>query len=267
MALQTKQTEELFLKIVKFAVLACMGLALLAVIMMGVNVAYQSSKTPNEPAPAQKAPEKEVSMDDLKKFLQKEEKPGEAQPSASSPKPMAPSLRYLEEVTRLYRCSIEFARKVGAEIDQEDNAAAAQRVEELRAELEKFAADKRRGERWVKATTDFTCAALVDPTIIALRKDGKIKSVFFPVLNFHIKTWDAIQDEKAAFEQAEHDRVEKQRAEEIMRIAEARGNALNSAIYAGIAFGTFMLLAIYLLGSKIETNLRDINESIRAIKS
>ena len=266
MTLQTKQTEELFLKIVKVAVLACMGLALLVVIVLGVNVAYQMSKTPNEPAPAQKAPEKAVSMDDLKKFLQQEDKPGAAQPSASSPKPMAPSLRYLEEVTRLYRCSIEFAQKVGAEIDQEDNAAAAQRVEELRAEVEAFAGDSRRGERWVKATTDFTCTALADPVIVALRKDGKVKSVFFPVLNFHIKAWDAIEDEKAAFEKAERDRVENQRAEEAVRIAEARASALASAIAAGVAFGTFMLLAIYLLGSKIETNLRDINESIRSLK-
>jgi len=135
-----------------------------------------------------------------------------------------------------YRCSLEFAKKVGAEIEQEDNSAAAQRVEELRAQVQQLAAVKRRGERWVKATTDFTCAALADPTIIAMRKDGKIKSVFFPVLNFHIKAWDNIQDEKAAFEQAERDRVEKQRAEDAMRIAEARANALTSAIAAAVAW-------------------------------
>ncbi|MBK7720086.1 MAG: hypothetical protein WAT33_01385 [Giesbergeria sp.] len=267
MALETKRTEELFLKIVKVTVLACMALALLAVMILGVNVVYQSAKTPNAPAPAQKAPDKGVSMDDLKKFLLKEEKPGEPQPSSSSPKPMAPSLRYLEEVTRLYRCSVEFGAKVGAQIDQEDNSAAAQRVEELRAQIEKLAADGRRGERWVKATTEFTCAALADPTIIAMRKEGKIKSVFLPVLNFHIMTWDNIQDEKAAFEQAERDRVDKERAEEAVRIAQAKADAFTSAIAAGVAFGTFMLLAIYLLGSKIETNLRDINEAIRSLKS
>src|SRR4051812_21730921 len=126
MALQTKQTEELFLKIVKVAVLACMGLALLVVIILGFNVAYQSAKSPNEPTPAQKAPEKEVTMDDLKKFLLNEDKSGEQKPLVTSPKAMAPSLLYLEEVTRLYRCSVEFAKKVGAEIEEEDNSATAQ---------------------------------------------------------------------------------------------------------------------------------------------
>ncbi|WP_440109232.1 hypothetical protein [Acidovorax sp. BL-A-41-H1] len=267
MAIETKRTEELFLKIVKVTVLACMALALLTVIILGINVAYQSAKMPNEPAPAQKAPDRQVSMDDLRKMLLKDDKTGEAQSPASAPKPMAPSLRYLEEVTRLYRCSIEFGIKVGAQIDQEDNAAAAQRVEELRAQVEKLAGDPRRGERWVKATTEFTCAALADPTIIAMRKEGKIKSVFYPVLNFHIKAWDSIEDEKAAFEQAERDRVERERAEEALRIAQARANAMASAIAAGVAFATFMLLAIYLLGSKIETNLRDINEAIRGLKT
>lgn len=267
MALETRQTEELFLKIVKVTVLAFMALALIAVIILGINVAYQSTKMPNEPAPAQKAPEKEVSMEDLRKMLLKVDKPDEAQSPASSPKPMAPSLRYLEEVTRLYRCSIEFGMKVGAQIEHEDNSVAAQRVEELRAQVEKLADDSRRGERWVKATTDFTCAALADPTIIAMRKEGKIKSVFYPVVNFHIKAWDSIEEEKAAFDQAERDRVERERAEEALRIAEARANALASAIAAGVAFATFMLLAIYLLGSKIETNLRDINDAIRGLKS
>ncbi|MBK7315598.1 hypothetical protein [Candidatus Aalborgicola defluviihabitans] len=264
MAIQTKKTEELFLKIVKVAVLVFMGLALLAVIALGLNVAYQMAKTPNEPAPAQKAPEQQVTMDDLKKYLLKDDKAGEQQPSQSSPKPLAPTLRYLEDVTRLYRCSVEFAKKVGAEIEEEDNAAAAQRVEILRTQIEEAAADKRRGERWVKAATEFTCAALADSSIIAMRKEGKLKSVFYPVLNFHKNAWDAIQDEKARFEQAESDRVEQERLSEAARIALARSNALSSAIAAAVAFGTFMLLAIYLLGAKIETNLREINGSIRA---
>ena len=114
MAIQTKQTEEFLLKIVKIIVLAGMALALLMVLILGANVAYQSTKTPQEPAPAQKAPEKEVSMEELKKFLLNGDKADEAQSPASSPKSIAPSLHYLEEVTRLYRCSFEFGKKVVA---------------------------------------------------------------------------------------------------------------------------------------------------------
>lgn len=267
MVIKTKQTEEFFLKIVKVAVLAIMGLALLMVIVLGINFAYQSIQTPKEPAPAQKAPEKEVTMEELKNQLLKPQNSQEQQPSETTPKPTAPSLRYLEEVTRLFRCSAEFAKTVGAEVEQEDNAIAAQRVEELRMKVEEFANDNRRGDPWVKATTAFTCAALSDPAIITMRKEGKVKSVFYPVLTFHLNAWDKIQDTKRAFEQAERDRVERQRNEENLRIANARENASFSAIAAGVAFGIFMLLAIYLLGSKIETNLRDINESIRLLKT
>lgn len=90
MAIQTKQTEEFLLKIVKIIVLAGMALALLMVLILGANVAYQSTKTPKEPAPAQKAPEKEVSMEELKKFLLNGDKADEAQSPASSPKSIAP---------------------------------------------------------------------------------------------------------------------------------------------------------------------------------
>ena len=111
----------------------------------------------------------------------------------------------------------------------------------------------------------FTCAALADPAIIAMRKEGKVKSVFIPVLNFHMSAWDGIQDEKSRFEQAERDRVEKERMEEELRIAEARASAVFSATAGGAAFGIFMLLALYLLGAKIETNLRGIDQSLADI--
>jgi hypothetical protein len=266
MSLQTKQIEELFLKLFKVTVLIAMGLCLLAVIGLAINVAYQSTKRPVEPEPAQKAPQKDVSLDELKKLLEKQAQPKEAVESPTRPKPMAPSLRYLEEVTRLYRCSLEFGKNIGAEIEEQDNARAAENLENLRAQIENFATDPRRGERWVKSVTDFTCTALADPAIIAMRKEKKISSVFYPILNFHKDTWDAIQNEIAAFEQAERNRIDAERQAEQERIAQARADAINSAIAAGIAFGTFMLLAIYLLLAKVETNMREINQSIRSAR-
>ena len=89
-----------------------------------------------------------------------------------------------------------------------------------------------------------------------------MKSVFFPVLNFHMHAWDDIQQAKVDFEQAERDRVEAERLQEQARIAEARANAVFSATAAGAAFGVFMLLALYLLGAKIELNLRGIDQSL-----
>ena len=264
MPLQTQKTEEFFLKIFKVAILIFMALALVAVIVLGLNVVIQGTKSAREPAPAQKAPEKDVSLDDLKKFLLKDDA-NDAPAPESPPKSGAPTLSYLEDVTQLYRCSVEFGKKVGAETEAEDNAAAAQRVEALRAQIESFAKEGQRGQPWVKSLTTFTCSALADPAIIAMRKEGKVKSVFFPVLNFHMAAWDGIQSEKSRFEQAERDRVEKERMEEEQRIAEARANAVFSATAAGVAFGIFMLLALYLLGAKIESNLRGLDQSLAEI--
>ena len=264
MPLQTQKTEEFFLKIFKVAILIFMALALVAVIVLGLNVVIQGTKSAREPAPAQKAPEKDVSLDDLKKFLLKDDAKDAPAPE-SPPKSVAPTLSYLEDVTQLYRCSVEFGKKVGAETEAEDNAAAAQRVEALRAQIESFAKEGQRGQPWVKSLTTFTCSALADPAIIAMRKEGKVKSVFFPVLNFHMAAWDGIQSEKSRFEQAERDRIEKERMEEAQRIAEARANAVFSATAAGVAFGIFMLLALYLLGAKIESNLRGLDQSLAEI--
>ena len=264
MPLQTQKTEEFFLKIFKVAILFFMALALVAVIILGLNVVIQGTKSAHAPAPAQKAPEKDVNLEDLKKFLLKDDAKNTPAPE-SAPKSAAPTLSYLEEATQLYRCSVEFGKKVGAETDAEDNASAAQRVELLRADIESHASAGHRGQPWVKSLAQFTCAALADPAIIAMRKEGKVKSVFIPVLNFHMSAWDGIQDEKSRFEQAERDRVEKERMEEELRIAEARASAVFSATAAGAAFGIFMLLALYLLGAKIETNLRGIDQSLADI--
>jgi hypothetical protein len=105
---------------------------------------------------------------------------------------------------------------------------------------------------------------LKDPSIAALRKEGKISSVFIPTINFHLAAWDRIETEKRRFEQTEQNRVASARAEEGIRVGLAKAQALAHVISAGVAFGVFMALALYLVFAKIETDLRDINESIRA---
>ena len=112
-------------------------------------------------------------------------------------------------------------------------------------------------------STETVRRLLPDGTLrITEYQDGKVKSVFFTVLNFHMKAWDDIQQAKTQFEQAEQERVEKERMQEELRIAQARAEALYSATAAAAAFGLFMLLALYLLGAKIETNLRGIDRSL-----
>jgi hypothetical protein len=259
------QLEDFFLKIFKVAILVLMTLAILVMVALLGSAAYETTKRPKEPAPAQKAQQREITLEDLKKELLKEAEPA---PSPVQQQPRVPTtLRYLEDVTRVYRCSSEFAKKVNAEIDETDNSVIARRVEDLRSQIERLADEKKeRGDRWVKSAVEFTCTALADPSIIAMRKEGKVKSVFFPILNYHLQRWDAIEEEKIAFEQSELARVERERQAEEQRIAEAKATALAQLIAAGIAFGVFMALALYLILAKIESNLRNINTTIAAFK-
>jgi hypothetical protein len=264
MIIQTKRTEEFFLRIFKVTVLFIMALALVAVLILLVTSVYQYSQTPKEPAPAQKAIVKEISIDDLRNFLIEKEK-------QDSNKDVVPkqqvgrqtSLRFLEEATVLFRCAIEFGKKSGEEMVGTNDAENARLLEDFRGRIERTSEGTLRGEPWVKAAQAFVCMVLADSSIIALKKEQKVKKVFSPVLEFHVKTWDRIQSDKIKFEQQEENRVASERNAESLRVMKAKAFALTCLIAAVSAFALFMILALYLLVAKIETNLRDINDTLR----
>ncbi|MBF0411618.1 MAG: hypothetical protein HQK70_02765 [Desulfamplus sp.] len=276
MANLTKSVEEFFLSIFKITVLFIMGLALMSILVLiaiGINQYFQSSK---EPIPAQKAPnnkyiEKEIKIDDLKQFLIEQEKNRNRQNEFDqSSARQKTSLLFLEDAAKLYNCSINFAEKSETPI-QETQEPELQKVEELRDYIARTANGVLNGEEWVKAMVDFTCTALSDISIIEMKKEGKIKRVFYPILNFHMNAWEIMQEEKIRvqkakieFEQREYNRVASERASEELRVAKAKAFAINCLVAAAGAFGLFMILALYLLGAKIENNLRAINYSIRA---
>lgn len=267
MATPVKSIEELFLKIFKVTVLLVMAMALLAIVVLLATAAYQNSQAPKEPAPAQKAPVREIGMEDLKRFLIEKEKRDSNKGEAAKQQPAGrpTSLRFQEEATVLYRCLGEFGKKVDAEVADVNDAVNAQRLQDLRGNIERWAdGSSLRGEPWVKTVVAFTCMALADNGIVQLKKEQKVKSVFYPVIEFHIGAWDAIQAEKVKFEQREENRVTSERGAESRRVAEAKAFAITCAIAAASAFGLFMMLALYLLAAKIENDLREINESIRA---
>ena len=258
----TERIEELFLKIFKVVILVVMGLGLVLAIGLSLYSASLYFQTPKKPAPAKAAPAEEVSVEKLLKQLKPDEpaKQEEKQAPAESPKGQAPqALKYLEEVTALYRCSIEFAKAVGAQVDETDAAAASRTTEEYRGQLETLAdANELRGEAYVKDAVKFTCAVLKNPQIIALRKENKVSGVFLKVLNFHLREWDRIQLDKVKFERQEEIRIAKEEDEEDARVMGAKIQAITMIAAAGIAFAIFMIIALYLIFAKIETNLRRI---------
>ncbi len=269
MSMPMQDIEGLFLKIVKIAILAIMAIALLAIVFFMGNAAYQYSKTPKEPEPAKKAPAQEIKLDNLKQLLLEQER---LRQKANEPaKEQAVTIEqtrveYLADAQALYECSLEFAAAAGIPVaEAQNNDAKSQAVMRLRTQLEPAAKERDwRGDPWVKAVVAFGCSVLKDPSIVSLRKEGKISTVFFPTINFHLAAWDKIETEKRRFEQAEQNRVASERAAEAARVADAQAQALAHVISAGVAFCVFMALALYLVFAKIETNLRAINESIRS---
>lgn len=273
MAAPIKSMEELFLKIFKITVLSIMGLSLVAIVLLLVAAPFQYGQSPQEPAPAQKAPEKQISLDELKAFLIEQEKQRTRKDVAPKPQPGALGgvSRYGEEALRLFRCSLKFGEDTGKlTVEQvRDEQKNAQMREELRARLEQEANGPLRGDIYIKSAEAFTCKALADPSIIALAKEdrpeaNKVGPVFRPTLGFHRMAWDKIQAEKQQFEQREQQRVASQRSSEEVRVSLAKAQALGYLIAAASAFALFMILALYLLAAKIENDLRDINEAVRA---
>lgn len=260
-----KNIEELFLKIAKVTILIVMTLGLLGALGLAIAALYEYTKSPQEPLPATKAPDKEISVDDLLKSLEPKKEDAKTQsskPTEDASKSPAPTLAYLEEMTKLYRCSQQFAKAVGAEL--EDAAGDAGRIEELRGKLEDISKRPNHGAPYVTSAVSFTCAALANPKVIKMKTDGMVKAVFYPTLNFHLKKWVENQGEKEDFNNREIRRVAAVRNAEQIRIASSRAIAFTYISAAGVAFVTFMSLALYLLGAKIEGNLREMNRSILA---
>lgn len=274
MADQVKGTEEFFLKIVKHAILALMGLSLVVIPVLLVIGAVNFMSQPKVPEQAKKAPDKEVTMDGMQQYLLELQKRDDEREKLEKSDPSKKKIseqdlqqaRYLGDAVKMHTCSINFAAAVDAEIDarRDQKAAQADELVEISKRIETSANKPGRGGPYVKSLVNFHCKALADPGVIALRKTGKFKGkVNASVLSYHEAAWDAIVAARQEFEANEQNRVTSERMAEVARIAADRVRAVAALTGAGSAFAVFMLLAIYLILAKIETNMRDINMSIR----
>jgi len=268
MADQVRGTEEFFLKIVKHAILGLMGLALIAIPLLLIYGASNFLSQPQEPEPAKKAPVKEVTMDGLSQhLLELQKRQDEADKFDPSKKKATeqdqPPAIYLVDAVNIFGCLQKFA--VAAEIQLPVDRDSSKEALDFRGRLEATASKAGRGTPYVVSLNNFLCKVLADPGIIALRKEQKFKgSVFGAASAYHQAAWDRIVAERNKFEADEHARVQSDRAGELVRIATDRARAITAFTGAAAAFAVFMLLAIYLILAKIETNMRDINESLRA---
>lgn len=264
---RTSSTEELFLKFFKFTILTVMSLTLLCVAGALIFSAYQYTQSPKAPVPAQKAPTKTVNVDEflnqLKPDAPKQEAPTVNQEPKLEPQAQPVTVYYKEEAKKILACDVDSNKQ--AKVPNIE--ASEERTEALRKELQRIANNKivDRGQPFVTDLVKVSCAIFLNSQVIEYRKIHRDSDIFPDAINFHIKAWDELKEEAAKFEQDEEDRVKQEEQEEDIRVAQSKEAAKFSLLVAAGAFGLFMALALYLIISAIESNLRKINSSIEKL--
>jgi hypothetical protein len=267
MALKTSTTEELFLKIFKFAMLVIMSLTLLITAGSLVFAAYQYNQSPKTPAPAQKAPAKSIDTGDFLKQLKSETPKAEAPPAVDAPKPESAGkpepVKYQDEVVKIYACYKESNKQanIGAINTGDDE------IENFRKQVQRIADSKNadRGQAYVTDAAKVVCDILANPQVTEYRKSRPEPEFFFDVVNFHIESWDQLKAEEKKFESDEEARVDREQQEEALRVEVSKEAAKLTLLVAAGAFVLFMALALYLIVAAIETNLRRIGLGIEAL--
>ena len=270
MSTHTPTTEELYLKFFKFVILTVMSLTLLCAAGALIFAAYQYGQSPKAPAPAQKAPPKSVNVEDFLKQLKpgapKQEAPVETEVEPAEPAPVpaaSAATKYKEEAKKIVGCDVESMKQAKAS----NGEASDDKVEGFRKELQRIADFKGtdRGQPFVTDLAKVSCAIYLHSQVVEYRKAHHDSDIFAEAINFHIKAWDGLKEEAARFEQDEEDRVKQETQQEEMRVAMAKETAKFSLMVAAGAFALFMALALYLIISAIESNLRQINRSIEKL--
>jgi len=259
-----------YLKYFKGLVVVVMTLVLFALVAFMVLAAINFTQEPVPPTPAKLAPERKVDFSEFVKYMlereqqkkndddrQKRDKDIQFVPSSSA----APAVKYLEQATQFYRCTEEFGKKSSDEVAVVSVEEANKRIEGYRQTIESSVGKPFLGEAWLVDFLQFSCAALRNPELIALKKDRKLTSL--PVFIFHTSVYAAIQRDKEQFENSEKQRVELETGAEEIRVSLAKARGVFFAMLAGGAFSTLFALALFLILSRIESNLADMAQSLR----
>jgi len=256
---RTEWYENQLLRIVRIVLLFTMTLAIIIALVGGVYGGYKYFSPAQDPIPEKSPPSDAVSVQQFLDEIDPDKKkvvPKSEEVRKEEVKPTITTLKYLEETTRLYRCSFEFGRVVGVTMDEVDSAAASKQIEILRSFVERSANIEFRGDGYAKNLVDFVCTALSNQRLIEMRKSNKVQNVFVAAISFHQQAWDRIKMAESQFKREEAARYakEKTESETVKMMEKAEGLLLLAA--AGIAFVIFMCIAVYLIFSKIERNLR-----------
>jgi len=182
--------------------------------------------------------------------------------SASTSTSTGPTLQYLEDVTALYRCLVDFTKAAAIDTAEANLENASRQIEAYRLEIQKVAdASPSRGAAWVKDAARFVCEVVQTPRMIVLQKEGKVESVASRILNFHMQEWDQRQAEKKQKDAMAAQKSAQERLKQVAAEERNKGEALRLLMIAGAALATFMALAVFLILVRIELSLRAMASS------
>lgn len=269
-----QRTEVFFLKISRFIIVVMMGLALLMTIVMGGFAAYQYSQSPQEPAAIKKP---ETPKIDESEFVNeyfkitptnKEsaseksqvEKPDTQSKKSAPEKPKQPD--YSASVQQLVSCTMKAAGsnpKFGKD-----------QIEGIADQMVNIAnANKSLGAAYMNDSARFVCSVMSSQQTAENYKDGTedLIDYFVDVASYHLDKWNEQVAVNAELEELEKIRIAEEMEEELERVEQAQADAWVVGQAALGSLATFMLLALYLIFSAIESNLRNINQTLNKLAS
>lgn len=257
--------EAFLLGVFRVLLLVVMAGALVGGLGLGVYAVSMYNHTPvaSDPTPVPRV--EQIRVDQL---LNKLDPPpeGDKKDTAALPGPTtngtngagaSRTLMYLEDVTAMYRCLVDFTKSAGIETTESDLDAASKQIEAYRLEIQKVAdALDSRGALWVKDAARFTCDALQSPRMLSLQKEGRLQAVASVVLNFHVTEWDRLQLERAQQERLSSQKTAEDQLKRAALEEKNKTEAMRLFVIAGAALAGFMALALFLILLRMEFSLR-----------
>lgn len=251
--------EETYLKLFKVVLLLILSIALLAAIGLGIKGAVDSMAEPQTVAPPGKAPAPSVNFEEFIKSIEKPDEPAAVPVPPKEPQaPRAPQVDPLDKMVKKY---IENAAVVyegfqkNCLIDKPMSRDEFLSWEGLRIffreNFEEF------GEPFAQSQDQFIKSIYTDPRVveICIQKEGK-GQLFAGGLEWHDNQWVEVLYAAENYDRQERNRVQSERMLAGMEAEATRALGIQMLWAALISFGVFMSLALLLIFSKIETNLR-----------
>jgi hypothetical protein len=253
--------EETYLKLFKVVLLLILSIALLAAIGLGIKGAVDSMAEPQVVAPPSKAPAPSVNFEEFIKSIEKPDEPAAVPVPPKEPQaPRTPQVDPLDKMVNMY---IENAAVVyeGFEknclIEKPMSRDDFLSWEGLRIFFRKNFEDF--GEPFAQSQDQFIKRIYTDPRVveICIQKEGK-GQLFAGGLEWHLNQWIAVLDAAENFDREARNRVQSERMLAGIEAEATQALGIQMLWAALISFGVFMSLALLLIFSKIETNLREV---------